>query len=235
MDIPIFWAIFAIAIIFAGFFTAIHTNKMPITGFMLKGVATVAVIALALVGGFTGMLTRAEGIIIVIGLVFCMLGDIALALHEFGLSDPERKENIIQSGMSAFGCAQIAFSVAMFMLIGHSALGILMPMVFGIVVALCVWLLAKPLKLEYGKCKGPAIAYAFFLAMSVGASFALCIVSGWAVYAILLFAGFLSFFASDLVLSNVYFRQPENRKLYYVVYALYYAAIILIASSLYFF
>ena len=92
MDIPIFWAIFAIAIIFAGFFTAIHTNKMPITGFMLKGVATVAVIALALVGGFTGMLTRAEGIIIVIGLVFCMLGDIALALHEFGLSDPERKE-----------------------------------------------------------------------------------------------------------------------------------------------
>ena len=236
MDIPIFWAVFAVAVIFAGLFTAIHTIKMPVTGFMLKGLSTVAVIAMALVGAFTsGILQTPTGVVIIVGLVFCMLGDIALVLHEFGLSDPERKDNIIQSGMTSFACAHTAFSVALFILIGHNALGILMPMLFGLVVAVCVYFMEKPLKLTYGKCKAPAAIYAFFLAMSLGASFALCIVSGWAISAILLFAGFFVFFASDLILSKAYFGQEENRKLYYFIYALYYAAIILIGTSLFFF
>ena len=91
-------------------------------------------------------------------------------------------------------------------------------------------------KLDYGKLTYGMPVYATFVSLVVAISIMAFVAQANTVGAVMLLVGFVCFWLSDIVLMNIYFgNKPERKtKLYYLNLALYYAAQILIATSLYF-
>lgn len=230
----VFYILLAIALICAACFVIFQYQKRPFMSFALKGLATVAVLALAVYGlMFGGLILSATGILFVVGLAFCLFGDLSLAMLEFRIEGG--KSRIIKTGMFAFSLAQISFAVAIFLLIGANVLAIVLPVVFGVLFSIAVFFMQKPLGLRYGDCTTMTLLYSFLLSTALGASFALAVIQGFTLFSTLLFVGLLLFIISDLILSKIYFAEKMNQVLYYPNLATYYLAIITIAGSLVYF
>ncbi len=90
----------------------------------------------------------------------------------------------------------------------------------------------KPMKLNYGKSTLSILAYSFALSSSLCFSVSNLILNGASLFNILLVVGFVLFFASDLILSMIYFKEKSNHDLYYPNLSIYYAAIIVIAAAM---
>ena len=91
-------------------------------------------------------------------------------------------------------------------------------------------------KLNYGKLTYGMPVYATFVSFVVAVSIMAFTSGANLTGAIMLCAGFVLFWLSDIVLMNIYFgNKPEKKTFfYYFNLAFYYAAQILIAASLYF-
>ena len=165
---------------------------------------------------------------IVLGLVASILGDLFLAGINY---DNLNKEHTIISGMIAFSVAQIFYYIALMLWTGFS----FWPLLIAVVFAVGSILLEKPLKLEFGKTKYFAGVYAFFLALTVSQSLFTAISLSFSKVSIVLLIGFVLFLVSDLVLEMIYFKKDSKIvPLTYVNLALYYAAQILIAISVFY-
>ncbi len=221
-----FYIVLGIAIVASLAFVFSWSEKRPLFSFWFKGVATVTVIALASVAIFVNTEMGLPALFFMIGLACCMLGDLTLALLE--LLDESKRENVITYGMISFGVAQVFF------IIGMSMVGGFMPWAIlgGVGFALLVFLLSKPMKLNFGKCLIPGLIYACALATSLFTAITFLVTSGGSTAGIILTIGFASFMISDLILSQIYFGQINKKPLYIPNLATYYAAIILIACSL---
>ncbi len=220
----VFYVLLAVAVVLAGLFIGLWSRERPMLSFFFKGLASVAVVSLALYTAYISMFDTST-ILLIIGLVFCLFGDLSLALPE--LCDEEKRAKIYTCGTVCFAIAQIIFIVMLALLDILTLFGL----IFGVLFALSIFVLKKPLKLDFGKCLVPSLIYAMLLGSNVAGSIVLMFVSSFSIYSILLAIGFVFFVASDLVLSLIYYggnTKPITQK---INLALYYIAIILLAVS----
>jgi len=229
-----FYILLAVAITLSCFFVLIQHPKKPLISFIFKGIASVSVILLGIYSAqFAGIIDSVTGMLFLTGLGFCILGDVALALLEFKIKNA--KYNIINAGETFFFLAQLSFIVAMCFMIGGNGLAISISCLVGILFVGIIYLMQKPLKLNYAQSTASTLIYSFGLITALALSVSNMIITGFSLSSILLAVGFVFFFISDLILSSIYFKENSSRMLYYPNLATYYVAIILIASSLIFF
>ena len=222
-EMTTFYILLAVAICAFLVFTIMWSRERPLLSFMLKGIATISVITLGVYTAINVGLGTI-GILLIAGLAFCMLGDLVLALLE--IFDETKRENVIKSGETAFALAQVVF-IALLALIDTMTL---FGLIAGVVIAGVIYLVRKPMKLDFGTTTIPTLLYSALLGANVVGSIILCITSGFAISTILLALGFIFFIISDLILSKIYFggvRSPIVQKINLFVY---YVAITLIAS-----
>lgn len=203
-------------------FTFTWSRERPLLAFMLKGVATTFVIAL---GTYTAIsfAPNTIAILLIIGLTLCMLGDLVLALLE--LSNESKRSSIITLGTIAFALAQIVFIVMLALININTLYGL----IAGVVIAGIIYLIKKPMGLEFGKSLAPSLVYASLLGSNVVGSIILCALSNFALSYILLMLGFIFFIASDLILSKIYFGGVTKPSVQKINYLAYYIAICLLA------
>lgn len=224
----IIFCLTALAVITSSLFVIWQEKEKPWLSLCLKGFASLSFCALGIVGMFLNSSPFQSMLFIVLGLVTSILGDLYLAGINY---DNLNKEHTIISGMIAFSVAQIFYYIALMLWTGFT----IWPLLIAVVFAVGSILLEKPLKLEFGKTKYFALAYAFFLALTVSQSLFTAISLSFSKVSILLLAGFVMFLASDLVLELIYFKKGSKIvPLTYLNLALYYLAQILIAISVFY-
>lgn len=224
----VIFSLIALAVISASLFIIWQEKEKPWLSLCLKGFASLAFCILGIVGMFFNASPFYPILFLVLGLVASILGDLFLAGINF---DQLNKENTIISGMIAFSLTQILYYIGLMLWTGFSV----WPFVIAVVFAVSSILLEKPLKLNFGKTKYFAGAYAFFLALSVSQCLFTAISLAFSHVAILLFVGLVLFIASDLVLELIYFKKDSKKvPLTYLNLTLYYAAQILIALSIFY-
>ena len=173
------YVMLGIAILMSLVFVFSWSKERPLISFWLKGLATVTVIALGIYAVFTTEICGVSEVLFIIGLALCMLGDLTLALLE--LLDVAKREQVITLGMIAFGMAQVVFVVGMSMIAGFMPFAIL----GGIGFAVIVYLMRKPMGLDFGKCLLPGLAYSATLATSLCSAITLMVTTDsrfWFVY-----------------------------------------------------
>ena len=166
-----------------------------------------------------------------LGLVFSLIGDIVLDLK---VIDRQHDFYYTNFGMGSFALAHMMY---LFAIIGlSSGVKLWVPAVVSIAISLAVsslimLVLAKPLKLHFGKYFWQSYAYSFILIFMTSFSIYLA----FSVARMWIFATGLSLFlASDLVLSTQYFSDKlDNKFLIVVNHALYYLAQIAIYSVIF--
>ena len=226
----VFYILLAISITLACVFVLIQHPQKPLLSFFLKGLSSVSIVLLAVYAAcLTNITWTTSGVLFIAGLLLCVLGDVCLALLEFKIKDA--KYSIINSGETAFFLAQVCFIFALAFLIGGS-IAITIPLIFGLLCVAIIYLMQKPMGLDYNKSTISTLIYSFGLSSSFALSVSNLIVNGFTLANVLICVGFIFFFASDLILSMIYFKDDSPRSLYYPNLATYYIAIILIAASL---
>lgn len=220
----VFYVLLAVAVVLAGLFICLWSRERPLLSFFTKGLASVAVVSLAICTTTKYIIAfDAVSILLIIGLVFCLFGDLSLALPE--LCDNEKRAQIYTNGTICFSLAQILFIIMFALLDIFTLFGL----IFGVLFAMSIFILKKPLKLDFGKCLIPSLIYALLLGSNVAGSIIFMFVANFSLASILLAVGFVFFVASDLVLSLIYYggnTKPITQK---INLALYYIAIILLA------
>lgn len=223
-----YFALVSLSILSAAIFIIWQDKKHPLLSLALKSLSSLLFTILGIFCVLVQSLWIAGAFFIVIGLMTSILGDVFLGLLEF---KEEKNENIIILGMIAFSLAQVFYWFGLNFAINFKMFYI--SLLCSVIIALAILFGEKLLKLNYGKCKIFVGIYSFFLAASLVQSLLVAIMSNFNLFSVLTFIGFFLFFASDLVLSFIYFAKNWNRKLYYPNLILYYSGQILIASALF--
>lgn len=177
------------------------------------------------------------GLYIVIGLICGMLGDIFIELRK-----DYKQESLMyfNSGMASFALGHVMYILAMLRAVSDSHIklniwiDIMIPVGVAIIFScLIFFVLAKPMKLDFGKCKWQSFCYSIELTFAMMLSVMLFINHK---FPILLMIGLISFLLSDLVLSMQFFggeEKEDNKLLVAINHILYYGAQILIAGVLF--
>lgn len=179
------------------------------------------------------MMPRKEfiyGVIMILGFIFSLLGDIWLDLKYCYDKD---SDIFLYSGFISFMAGHVCFCSA---IIGQYRLEVshfAWCCVISMVLAVGVMLTEKLMKLQYGKFRKIVAIYSFFVAMTVFTSVFSMIVNDFSRNTILLTVGATAFLLSDLVLTNIYFKKGGNNNLNVVVnHTLYYFGQFALAATL---
>ncbi len=170
-------------------------------------------------------------VFMIIGLIFSMLGDIWLDLKYVYLND----QNIfLYSGFISFMAGHFFFVTAIFWQYSQFKLRYM-----GIAAGICLLivigmlLIEKPSGQDYGSFRKILAVYTFFVSMTIVTAVMGLFVNNFSRNSILLCTGAVAFFFSDLVLSNIYFKEGQNTKVNVVInHSLYYLAQFCFAASL---
>lgn len=212
------------AVLLAVAFIIFQTLNKAHLSLILKTVASFGFITL----GVLAVNTSTEftmGLLMLLGGVCGLIGDVFLAIREW---KNENESKVILSGICAFSVGQALYYAVMVVLYGFS----IWPLVAGVVITGLVFLSGHFMKMNYKGLVVPAYIYAFILATTMSQGFYAMLTTNFSIAGILLFAGFVMFLLSDLVLSFIYFLPQKNNKLYIPNYAAYYAAQILIMFAI---
>lgn len=234
----IFYILLGVSVVMATIFVIFSNGQKSLKSLLLKAGASFLFTALAVFACFykgygTGISAETEiaGLLFILGFVASCFGDVILALPDWERNQ-DLKQKFILGGGSAFALAHILYFTAMVLLFGFAWYIILIALVFAVFFYLYNVVF---LKVDYGKMKYGIMLYAFFVSfVTCQALYSLIALEG-SLFSILLSAGFLLFYASDIVLMNIYFGAQKNNKFnYYFNLGFYYSAQILIATSLFF-
>ena len=234
-----------LSVIFIGVRITVATKNVQggIVGVLIKTLASLSVVAIAITAIYMGGKTRTgvqnTSIFIVAGLVCGLIGDIVLDL-KWVYQKSKEEALYLTGGMISFAIGHIMYFVAILLYLGTSVISW---KVVGICVAVSavvafsiIFIGEKLLKFKFGKFIIHSVAYAFLLIfmMSIG-------ISAWILGAeinshVSIFGiGMILFFLSDLVLTQMYFGgRPNDRTLCVINHALYYSAQIFIAAFTFF-
>jgi hypothetical protein len=188
------------------------------------------------------LLTAAAGIISVgggsklplsmavfIGLCFGLLGDIFLDQKDMYAA---HKDTYTFAGFIAFMTGHFFFIAGLLFTYGPGWKTLLPGAAAGLAVGFGCLLLAKPMKMYYGRFKLITVIYGFVLTFMIGTAFA-CYAVNKEMQPLLMGIGGISFLLSDLILSQTYFGEGHVKPLDYILnYILYYGAQFAIALSL---
>ncbi len=197
----------------------------------LKTMASLVFVFGALIAIYLSGLFLAN-ILIVMGLICAMLGDVALDLK---YTHVDYKKQYLNAGMVCFCLSNVFYIIAISFMFNSAqnfwlfAGGmVLVALVFAII----VFLMAKPLKLDFSGFKALTFVYSFLVSLTSFLSLGICFfVSGFAIFA----CGAILVLISDLVLSLMYFGGKDNSKVLCIVnHSLYYIGQLLIVAYLFF-
>lgn len=220
------------SLVFVTWFLVIRVKKggCPLA-VIIKSIASIlfvfgAIYALFLNGA------HLPNILIVFGLILAMFGDIILDLK---VSYKEHNKIYLNTGIASFSVSSALYIVATillwctlekFLIFGMGSF--LISLIFAVV----VFLMSKPLKLDFTEYKPQVFIYSLLVGMaailSLGITF---LVPGFALFAI----GAFLILVSDLVLSMMYFGGKADSKILCIInHILYYVGELLIMSYLFF-
>ncbi len=171
-------------------------------------------------------------LLVIFGLVMGLLGDIWLDLKWIY---PESKKYYLNGGFLMFLVGHLFYNYAMLILDGFNMKHLLISTASGIVVAVLVFILSKPLGMDMTGYKAITCIYTVFLFMFVSQTNLMNIAGGFNTGTMILFISSVCFFGSDLILAGTYFGENKTGKFYIITnHVLYYIAQFGIAISLMF-
>ena len=227
--------IIGIAVILLVWYLICKCKKYDLKELFIKIGISLLFVLLALVATYKSGKITIFNVLVIIGLVFGLIGDILLDLKYIDL---ERSMGYTYSGFIVFGIGHIMFMSAMIMNYYQSGgiLYIILAIVLDIILSIATILMEKPLKLNYGRLKKISFAYALCLFGTCSFSLFLAIQNGFSILSLNMFLiGAILFAVSDLVLSGTYFGEGKERPIDFILnYITYYGAQFTIAFLLLF-
>lgn len=203
-------------------------DKRSVTGVFLKNATSIFFFLTAVCGIVKNSASWKYGLLIVVGLVFGMLGDIYL---DQKWVYPKDMKQYLYAGFICFGIGHLFYIPALVTTAHISMKLMIIPVIVGVVVAVGNLLLEKPMKQKFGEYKAIVTVYSFILAAMVATAVVAAFVSkhpAFIVYAI----GSVLFLVSDLVLSPMYFGEGKNTPTNFIVnHVTYYLGQYMIAFS----
>lgn len=227
--------IIGIAVILLVWYLICKCKKYDLKELFIKIGISLLFVLLSLVATYKSEKITIFNVLVIIGLVFGLIGDILLDLKYIDL---ERSMGYTYSGFIVFGIGHIMFMSAMIMNYYQSGgiLYIILAIVLDIILSIATILMEKPLKLNYGRLKKISFAYALCLFGTCSFSLFLAIQNGFSILSLNMFLiGAILFVVSDLVLSGTYFGEGKERPVDFILnYITYYGAQFTIAFLLLF-
>jgi len=223
--------IVGIAIILLIFYIIFKCKNYDLKELFLKISISFLFVLLALVVSYKSNKFNVFNLLIIIGLLLGLLGDIFLDLKYI---DTTRTKGYTYGGFISFGIGHILFIIAMLLMYGTSIPFIILAIILTIILSIATILLEKPLKLKYGEYKIISFLYALCLFGSLSFSLFLNISNRFQITSLnMLFIGFVLFVISDLVLSGTFFGENKERPIDFILnYITYYGAQFTIAFML---
>ena len=191
-------------------------------------------------------------LLLVIGLIFGMVGDIFLdfkiyfkALNMRFLCFENDYDILMIAGMSAFGIGHIFYIVSIYIFSPNLVIHLVISMAIALILISLIFVISiKVMKMDFRKFLIPCYIYGFLLCTFIIFSIFRIIIS-YSLFNLLLLIGSAMFLFSDLVLSITYFSKkedyekegifnPESKLMIVLNHITYYAAQFLIAISILF-
>lgn len=157
------------------------------------------------------------GILILVGLVFGMLGDIYL---DQKWVYPDDNDKYLYAGFITFGIGHIFYVTALTVKAGLNFKNLLVAAAIGLVVAVVNLGLEKLTKQNYGKFRPIVTLYTFLVTLTPATALVASVVtasSGNALPFIVFTVGGVLFLLSDIILSPMYFKEGQNTPLNFVL------------------
>lgn len=212
-------------------FLVVRVRKAGIPGVIIKSIASFFFIATACAALAANAGQYRYGVLIIIGLVLGLMGDIWLDLKGVYPGDADA---YLYAGFYSFFTGHLFFITAIYLQYEWSAVTLGISLAIALAGAALTIALEKILKMDYGKFKPTCFVYGFVLIMTTSSSIVAAYTTGGAAWFAMSIGGVL-FLASDLVLSGTYFGVGKNTPVYVILnHGLYYAAQFVIASSVLF-
>ena len=229
----LFRIVFALCIAVTAFFTIKRTVNVKYYDLAVKICASSLFVATAIAAIISNPdVNLTFALMVVMGGVFGVLGDVFIELKWL---QKEGNDTFFNLGFVTFMIQHIILVAAVFITYPMSLVNALICFTAPVVVLVVSVGLTKIFKMEMGKFKVIANAYGALASMTFSVGFMTMINHGMELSQILFFAGGISFFASDLILSQIFFVKGKCTRLRVVLnHITYYGAQILIASSLFF-
>lgn len=231
----VYWTLIACGVVALVLYVREKIAAYSVKAVLIKAVVSALFIAVGLLGLASSENPDPMGVLIVMGLVCGLLGDIWLDLKYVF---PEQDEPFTYAGFAAFGVGHVLYITGMLVrFFPPDGLAIvIVPVVLAIALSVGNAALEKPMKLDYGRTKPVVIVYGTLLFSTVLIAGSLVLSYGGNEPALnLLFAGGILFAISDLVLSGTYFGTDHERPIDFILnYFTYYPAQFLIATALMF-
>lgn len=224
--------IIGIALVLLVWYLISKCQKYDLKELFIKLSISLLFVVVALVATYDSKNITIFNVLIILGLVLGLIGDILLDLKYV---DKDRTDGYSYAGFIAFGIGHILYITAIIMNYSKgSALYIILAIALDIILSVLTILMEKPLKLEYGKFKIISFCYALCLFGSCSFGLFLAIENGFSIVPLNLFLiGAILFAISDLVLSGTYFGKGKERPIDFILnYTTYYAAQFIIALML---
>ena len=227
--------IISIAVILLGFYIFFKSQKYDLKELFLKTAISFLFILTALTATICSEKFSVFNVLIILGLLLGLIGDILLDLK---FIDLERTKGYTYGGFIVFGVGHILFITALIMnfYIQGGVIFIILPIILAIVLSILTILLEKPLKLKYGEYKLISFCYAICLFGTCSFSLFLAIQNKFEALPLNMFlVGAVLFAISDLVLSGTFFGKGKERPIDFILnYLTYYGAQFIIAMVLLF-
>ena len=209
-------------------YIAISIKEKNIKGVCVKGFVSVAYLLVAAFGTLSNPDALLYGIPVIIAGVLGLKGDIYL---EQKWMYKQHHDDYLRIGFICFGMGHLFYIWALHQRVSLSGAEYLIPVAGGLLMFIGNLVMEKPTKQDFGKFRWFVGAYAFVLGYSTALSVLIYFKTG-AVFSLMFALGCVSFMASDLVLSQIYFGKNKATPTTFVVNMVaYYLAQFLIALT----
>lgn len=224
----ILFAVFSV--LFCLLFCWFRQDKPTVTSLTLKTISSICFVLCAMFSIKTVGSTSIN-LLVLIGLVFGLIGDIVLDLK---IMYPEQSNQYFVVGTSSFAVGHFFYFLSALLynvgtLPNNFLWNILASVGIAILLTIAIVLSSKKMGLNFGKMFSIVVAYTFIL------TFMVCFTVSIAIFSPIywIFAGaMIVFFASDLVLSMQYFGGRTEKVWIWINHILYYIAQAMLALSI---
>ena len=209
-------------------YIVVEITQKPEHAIFFKGLASFSFILVWSLATLQIGLVIDYQILLLLGLVLGLLGDLILALRP--LRGPQDNDMLILRGMALFSLGHFFYLLALLNVTHLHYLALIL----GLVGMGAVILFGKLGKFEMGTTKMYNYLYSFLLFFMVGQTLGFALETGFNSLSLVLFIGFTLFALSDLFLASIYYQKKTSKLLVVSNLVTYYGAQVLIALSILF-
>jgi len=229
-----------ISILLIALYIAVEVKGKPLTAFFFKGLASFSFLSVFAFGLMVKLELLHDGsihyenlsmpvpILILLGLIAGLLGDLYLALRP--LQDPKKNETIIIGGIVCFSVGHIFYFSSLLLLGSLSYLAI----ITSFIMTAIIFLMSNKLNYQMGKALIPTLFYSALIFLMVGQSLGYAISNRFSLFSLIFLFGAVLFAISDLILAPIYYAGNDKKFMVILNLSTYYLAQLLIAISIIF-